>query len=214
MELVERCMIQVRERDIKIRSFQMHDLMRDVCLSKAKQEKFLYIADQSNACQLSTIGRVFRVFVHEFIPLQCIKSPCLRSLLLFDEFLPEEKLEKVVPLTMASYFGNHDDEIHNPLLKRCKLEEDPMPTLEKLRYLKMLELHEEAFIGKEMFCSAQGFPKLEPLSLTDLNNLEEWKVGEGAMPSLQRLEIQSCMQLKKLPYGLRFIATLQEVKIG
>ncbi|KAK5786806.1 hypothetical protein PVK06_041452 [Gossypium arboreum] len=312
----------------------MHDLMRDVCLSKAKQEKFLYIADQSNAYQLSTIGRAFRVFVHEFIPLQCIKSPCLRSLLFFDEFLPEENLEKVVPLTMASYFGNHDDEIHNPLvcfvallicivlttelrgiwkymfnnfnflrvldyesggdagwklpndigklihlrflrlrgldfwssklpsslsnlridpkhlahlllscenisklsidleirrlpeyhylssnlayiqLKRCKLEEDPMPTLEKLRYLKMLELHEEAFIGKEMFCSAQGFPKLEPLSLTDLNNLEEWKVGEGAMPSLQRLEIQSCMQLKKLPYGLRFIATLQEVKIG
>ncbi|PPS04708.1 hypothetical protein GOBAR_AA15956 [Gossypium barbadense] len=64
MELAERCMIQVRERDIKIRSFQMHDLMRDVCLSKAKQEKFFYIADQSNACQLSTIGRVRRVSVH------------------------------------------------------------------------------------------------------------------------------------------------------
>ncbi|MBA0771094.1 hypothetical protein Gotri_019617 [Gossypium trilobum] len=51
-------------------------------------------------------------------------------------------------------------------------------------------------------------------SLIELNNLEEWKVGEGAMPSLQRLEIQSCIQLKKLPDGLRFIATLQEVKIG
>ncbi|MBA0754948.1 hypothetical protein Gogos_022074, partial [Gossypium gossypioides] len=38
--------------------------------------------------------------------------------------------------------------------------------------------------------------------------------SEGAMPSLQRLEIQSCIQLKKLPDGLRFIATLQEVKIG
>ncbi|TXG75237.1 hypothetical protein ES332_1Z004400v1 [Gossypium tomentosum] len=59
LELAERCMIQVRERDniatLKIRSFQMHDLMRDVCLSKAKQQKFLYIADQSNECQLSTI---------------------------------------------------------------------------------------------------------------------------------------------------------------
>ncbi|KAG8479463.1 hypothetical protein CXB51_029917 [Gossypium anomalum] len=41
LELVERCMIQVRERDIatlKMSSFQMHDLMRDVCLSKAKQD--------------------------------------------------------------------------------------------------------------------------------------------------------------------------------
>ncbi|KAK8272507.1 hypothetical protein V6Z11_D11G335400 [Gossypium hirsutum] len=116
LELAERCMIQVRERDIatlKIRSFQMHDLMRDVCLSKAKQQKFLYIADQSNACQLSTIGRVRRVSAHKFIPLQCIKSPRLRSLLLFDELLPDEEQANIFPLTMQSYFHNHD--FDNPL---------------------------------------------------------------------------------------------------
>ncbi|KAK8272517.1 hypothetical protein V6Z12_D11G338100 [Gossypium hirsutum] len=116
LELAERCMIQVRERDIatlKIRSFQMHDLMRDVCLSKAKQQKFLYIADQSNACQLSTIGRVRRVSAHKFIPLQCIKSPRLRSLLLFDELLPDEEQANIFPLTMQSYFDNHD--FDNPL---------------------------------------------------------------------------------------------------
>ncbi|KAA3472387.1 putative disease resistance protein [Gossypium australe] len=59
-------------------------------------------------------------------------------------------------------------------LKRCKFEEDPMPTLEKLRFLKMLELHEEAFIGKEMFCCGQAFANLESLSLKKLNNLEIW----------------------------------------
>ncbi|KAK5786815.1 hypothetical protein PVK06_041461 [Gossypium arboreum] len=443
IELAERCMIQVRERDIatlKMRSFQMHDLMRDVCLSKAKEEKFFDIADQSNACQLSRIGRVRRVCVHKFIRLQCIKSRRLRSLLLFDEFLPNEELENTFPLTMHSYIKNHDVvillaisvlgtkcrgiwkymfnnfnflrvldyegggeagcklpndigklihlrflrlrglefftsklpsslgnlrflqtldlriknicrrsihvpnvlwrmqqlrhlylpeecslktklklgtlknlqtlvnfntkncyvkdlinmenlrelEIRGPFniedfnteeldknppiiqskylhylsiindegridpkhlvhlllscenisklsidaeirrlpeyhylssnlayikLRRCKLEEDPMPTLEKLPYLRMLDLHEEAFIGKEMSCRAQGFPKLESLSLTGLNNLEEWKVGEGAMPSLQRLKIQGCRHLRKLPDGLRFIATLQELKI-
>ncbi|KAL1145910.1 hypothetical protein V6Z11_A11G332700 [Gossypium hirsutum] len=349
MELAERCMIQVRERDIKIRSFQMHDLMRDVCLSKAKQEKFFYIADQSNACQLSTIGRVRRV-----------------------SFLPEEKLEKVVPLTMERYSDIHDDELFNPLVwfvgllgvtvlytkfrgnwkymfnnfnflktvhqvgnrkrggesigllkslrlrglhfwssklpsslgnlrmqqlrhlylpeecsrktklklgtlknlqtlvnfntKNCyvkdlinmtnlreleirgpfNMEDFNMEELDKnppiiqskylhsfidveirrlpeyhylssnLAYIKlrrMLDLHEEAFIGEEMLCSAQGFPKLESLNLTMLNNLKEWKVGEGAMPSLQRLKIQAYEQLKKLPDGLRFIATLQELKI-
>ncbi|TYG96295.1 hypothetical protein ES288_A11G338500v1 [Gossypium darwinii] len=328
MELAERCMIQVRERDIKIRSFQMHDLMRDVCLSKAKQEKFFYIADQSNACQLSTIGR----------------------------FLPEEKLEKVVPLTMERYFDIHDDELFNPLVwfvgllgvtdsrklgryigklihlrslrlrglhfwssklpsslgnlrclqtldiriesdcseyihvpnvrktklklgtlknlqtlvnfntKNCyvkdlinmtnlreleirgpfNMEDFNMEELDKnppiiqskylhsfidveirrlpeyhylssnLAYIKlrrMLDLHEEAFIGEEMLCFAQGFSKLESLNLIMLNNLKEWKVGEGAMPSLQRLKIQAYEQLKKLPDGLRFIATLQELKI-
>ncbi|KAB2006226.1 hypothetical protein ES319_D11G328700v1 [Gossypium barbadense] len=451
LELAERCMIQVRERDIatlKIRSFQMHDLMRDVCLSKAKQQKFLYIADQSNECQLSTIGRVRRVSAHKFFWIQCIKSPRLRSLLFFEEFVPNEETDKAAPLTMLSYFKNHEEETFNPLvwfvallilsvlatkfrgiwkymfnnfnflrvldyerggvagcklpndiaklihlrflrlrglyflssklpsslgnlrclqpldlriesecsnshvpnvlwrmqqlrhlylpqecnrktklklgtlrnlqtlinfntkncyvkdlinmtnlreleirgsfniedfnteeldknppiiqskylhslsiindegkidprhlahlllscenisklrldveirrlpeyhylssnlayikLRRCKLEEDPMPTLKKLLYLRMLELHEEAFTGKEMFCCGQAFAKLESLSLKELNFLEEWKVSEGAMPCLRRLEIGNCRQLKKLPDGLRFIATLQELKI-
>ncbi|PPD88391.1 hypothetical protein GOBAR_DD14670 [Gossypium barbadense] len=454
MELAERCMIQVQERDIatlKMRSFQMHDLMRDVCLSKAKQQKILYIADQSNACQLSTIGRVRRVSVHKYFSIQCIKSPRLRSLLFFDKFLPNGEQDKILKsICLERYFDNHEGEVCNPLvlfgtllglsvyvtklrgiwkymfnnfnflrvldyerggaagcklpndigklihlrflrlrgldflnsslpsslsnlrclqtldlriktlsffkiihvpnvlwrmqqlrhlylpkhcspktrlklgtlrnlqtlvnfntrncyvkdlinmanireleirgpfiiedfnteeldknppiiqskylhflsvinnkgsidprhlahlllscenisklsldveirrlpeyhylssnlayikLRRCELEEDPMPTLEKLPYLRMLELHEEAFIGKEMFCCGQAFAKLESLSLKELNNLEEWKVGEGAMPSLQRLEIQKCRQLKMLPDGPRFIANLQELKI-
>ncbi|KAA3472395.1 putative disease resistance protein RF45 [Gossypium australe] len=394
--------------------------MRDVCLSKAKQEKFLYIADQSNACQLSTIGRVRRVSVHNYFSIQYIKSPQLRSLLFFAKFLLNEEQDKILQsICLERYFYNHEDELFNPLcvcyerggaagcklpndigklihlrflrlrgldflnsqlpsslgnlrclqtldlriktlsffkiihvpnvlwrmqqlrhlylpkhcspktrlklgtlrnlqilvnfntrncyvkdlinmtnireleirgpfiiedfnmeeldknppilrskylhflsvinnkgridpghlahlllscenisklsldveirrlpeyhylssnlayikLRRCELEEDPMPTLEKLPYLRMLELHEKAFIGKEMFCCGQAFAKLESLSLKELNNLEEWKVGEGAMPSLQRLEIQKCRQLKMLPDGLRFIANLQELKI-
>ncbi|XP_040960806.1 probable disease resistance protein At1g58602 [Gossypium hirsutum] len=452
LELAERCMIQVRKRDIatlKIRSFQMHDLMRDFCLSKAKQQKFLYIADQSNACPLSTIGRVRRVSAHKFIWIQCIKSPRLRSLLFFDKFLPGEEIESFIPLTVSNHFENHEygsyhplvlllyvfgfcvivtkwrgiwkymfnnfnflrvldferggeggfklpndigklihlrflrlrglefflssklpsslgnlrclqtldlriesqwsDSIHVPnvlwrmqqlrhlylpeecdrktklklgslrnlqtlvnfntkncyvkdlinmtnireleirgpfniedfntkeldknppiiqskylhsvsiineeeidprhlahlllscenisklsldvkirrlpeyhylssnlayiKLRRCKLEEDPMPTLEKVPCLRILQLHEEAFIGKEMFCSGQAVAKLKSLSLKELNFLEEWKVSEGAMPCLRRLEIENCRQLKKLPDGLRFIATLKELKI-
>ncbi|PPR90016.1 hypothetical protein GOBAR_AA30664 [Gossypium barbadense] len=409
MELAKRCMIQVRERyvaTLKMTSFQMHDLMRGVCLSKAKQEKFFDIADQSNACQLSRIGRVRRVSVHKYFWIHYIKSPRLRSLLFFDKFLPVEEEDNVLPLAMVrvldyerggyagcklpndigklihlrflrlrglefdslklpSSLGNLrclqtldlriinglcSESVHVPnllwrmqqlrhlylpqqcsskaklklgtlknlqtlvnfntkncyvkdlinmtnlreleirgsfniedfnteeldknppiiqskylhslsiindegridprhlahlllscenisklrldveirrlpeyhylssnlayiKLRRCKLEEDPMPTLEKLLYLRMLELHEEAFIVKEMFCCGQAFAKLESLSLKGLNNLEEWKVGEEAMASLQRLEIQKCRQLKKLPDGLRFIATLQELKI-
>ncbi|TYG96308.1 hypothetical protein ES288_A11G339800v1 [Gossypium darwinii] len=451
--LAKRCTIQVRERyvaTLKMTSFQMHDLMRGVCLSKAKQEKFFDIADQSNACQLSRIGRVRRVSVHKYFWIHYIKSPRLRSLLFFDKFLPVEEEDNVLPLAMVRNFDNHKEELFNPWvwfaavlvcsvlvtklrgswkymfnnfnflrvldyerggyagcklpndigklihlrflrlrglefdslklpsslgnlrclqtldlriinglcsesvhvpnllwrmqqlrhlylpqqcssktklklgtlknlqtlvnfntkncyvkdlinmtnlreleirgsfniedfnteeldknppiiqskylhslsiindegridprhlahlllscenisklrldveirrlpeyhylssnlayikLRRCKLEEDPMPTLEKLLYLRMLELHEEAFIVKEMFCCGQAFAKLESLSLKGLNNLEEWKVGEEAMASLQRLEIQKCRQLKKLPDGLRFIATLQELKI-
>ena len=93
------------------------------------------------------------------------------------------------------------------------LGEDPMPTLGKLHNLRILELYNEDFTGKEMVCSAQCFPKLDSLSLNELYNLEEWKVDEGAMPALRHLRISYCLGLKKLPDGLRFITALQELKI-
>uniref|UniRef100_A0A7N2MY58 Uncharacterized protein n=1 Tax=Quercus lobata TaxID=97700 RepID=A0A7N2MY58_QUELO len=42
---------------------------------------------------------------------------------------------------------------------------------------------------------------------------EEWKVEQGAMPSIFCLEIEFCDSLKMIPDGLRFITTLQELKI-
>ncbi|KAK8329642.1 hypothetical protein V6Z12_A11G336600 [Gossypium hirsutum] len=432
MELVERCMIQVK-------TIQMHDLMRDLCLSKAKQEKFVFIVDRSNTSSLSMIRKVRRVSVHEFFFIQCIKSPNIRSLLFFNQFFPKEELEKYLPLEVLNYVEKHNGDRCNPLfwillisaastrhlkirgicrymfnnfkllrvlnyeigrtygffggweltsdignlihlrflslrnhdilrsklpsslgnlrclqtldlrvynykihvpnviwrmeqlrhlylpsrckrrtklklgtlrklltlvnfntencylkdlinmtnlrelvikgafnienfneeelgenppiigskyfhslfiltdsidprhlahllssctnqisklpeyryfsshlayirLECCPLDEDPMPTLEKLPNLRILEF-EETFRVNEMVCSAQGFPRLESLSLAWFNNLEEWKVDEGAMPSLQRLEIWNCLNLKMLLEGLRFITTLKELKI-
>ncbi|KAK5786929.1 hypothetical protein PVK06_041579 [Gossypium arboreum] len=290
MELVERCMIQVRQRDVatlKVKTVQMHDLMRGLCLSKAKQENFVFIIDRSNASSLSMIRKVRRVSVHEFFFIQCIKSPNIRSLLFFNEFILEKELEKYLPLEVLKYFDEHEDEVWNPLLwilaisiggfklpsdignlihlrflslkdlefiwpklpsslgnlrsidprhfahllsgctsiyklnivtgiselpdyhyfsshlayiklKWYQSKKDPMPTLEKLPNLRIFEF-EEIFEVNEIFCSAQGFPRLESLSLVELHRLEQWKVDERAMPSLQRLEIRGCENLKMLP---------------
>ncbi|MFQ6651368.1 hypothetical protein Gotur_023723, partial [Gossypium turneri] len=118
MELVERCLIQVRERDVatlKVKTIQMHDLMRDLCLSKAKQENFVFIVDGSNASSLSMIRKVRRVSVHEFFFIQCVKSPNIRSLLFFNEFFPEEEFEKSLPLKVLNYIEEHEDDDCNPL---------------------------------------------------------------------------------------------------
>ncbi|XVF66128.1 hypothetical protein PTKIN_Ptkin10aG0010000 [Pterospermum kingtungense] len=87
-----------------------------------------------------------------------------------------------------------------------------MLTLGKLSSLRILELCHNAFIGKEMICFAKCFPKPNSLSLSKLKNLEELKV-DGAMPTLQHLEIYNCENLKKLLDELRFITTFQELKI-
>ncbi|XP_007041953.2 PREDICTED: probable disease resistance RPP8-like protein 2 [Theobroma cacao] len=95
----------------------------------------------------------------------------------------------------------------------ARLSEDPLPTLEKLPNLRILELGRDAFLGEVMICSAQGFPMLNSLSIFLQANLEELRVSEGAMPNLHHLMIANCRNLKMLPNELRFITTLKELKI-
>ncbi|KAG6656900.1 putative disease resistance protein At1g50180 [Carya illinoinensis] len=92
------------------------------------------------------------------------------------------------------------------------LVEDVMPTLGKLPNLRVLSGW-EVFVGKQMVCLENGFPKLESLLLRGLLNLEEWTVEPGAMPSLRYLKISNCIKLKMVPDGLRSVSTLQELEI-
>ncbi|KAF8394042.1 hypothetical protein HHK36_020244 [Tetracentron sinense] len=98
-------------------------------------------------------------------------------------------------------------------LNDSQLEQDPMAILENLPRLKILLLGSNSFIGKEKICSTRGFPQLELLMLSVLGELEEWRVEEGAMPSLRHLNIRYCQKLRMVPEGLRFITTLLELKI-
>ena len=97
-------------------------------------------------------------------------------------------------------------------LSHTYLEEEPMPTLEKLPNLKILRLLRSSFEGKDMVCSEGGFPLLQYLFLDSLE-IEEWRVDKGAMPSLCHLIIKYCKSLNSIPDGLRFITTLQKLEI-
>ncbi|PIA30483.1 hypothetical protein AQUCO_05500036v1 [Aquilegia coerulea] len=91
--------------------------------------------------------------------------------------------------------------------------EDPMPTLEKLLHLLSLELR-YSYYGKQMVCSAKGFPKLKHLKICYFHPLEEWTVEKGAMTCLTTCEICYCEKLKMVPQGFRFLTRLQELKIN
>ncbi|XVF45447.1 hypothetical protein PTKIN_Ptkin02bG0207100 [Pterospermum kingtungense] len=94
-----------------------------------------------------------------------------------------------------------------------KLDEDPMPTLERLPKLRILELYLDVFIGMVMICSATGFPRLTHLAIACQKNLEELRISEGAMSNLSYLQITDCRKLKLLPDELRFITGLNELEI-
>jgi ribosomal protein L37E len=108
-------------------------------------------------------------------------------------------------LTLKLYMPRLSKEQHFPshlttlYLQHCRLEEDPMPILEKLHQLKELELRRKSFSGKEMVCSSGGFPQLQKLSIKGLEEWEDWKVEESSMPVLHTLDIRDCRKLKQLP---------------
>ncbi|KAL1218253.1 putative disease resistance protein [Cardamine amara subsp. amara] len=122
-------------------------------------------------------------------------------------------------LTLFMYMPNLLKEQHFPShlttisLFHCRLEEDPMPILEKLLQLKEVRLWDRSFSGKRMVCSGGGFPQLQKLQFYWLKEWEEWVVEEGSMPLLHTLEIMYCQKLKELPDGLRFITSLKELEI-
>ncbi|VYS49435.1 unnamed protein product [Arabidopsis thaliana] len=99
-------------------------------------------------------------------------------------------------LSTEQHFPSHLTTLY---LESCRLEEDPMPILEKLLQLKELVLRRESFSGKKMVCSSGGFPQLQKLSIMGLEEWEDWKVEESSMPLLLTLNIDDCRKLKQLP---------------
>ncbi|KAL5566405.1 hypothetical protein UlMin_029569 [Ulmus minor] len=113
-------------------------------------------------------------------------------------------LENIVP-----FFSN----LVKLTMRMNFLKVDPMPILAKLSKLRILALKFYSYEGKKMICCKDGFSQLESLSINDLVNLEEWRVEEGALSKLCRLEMYYCKNLKSYPDGLRNITTLKEIKL-
>ncbi|XP_078154016.1 disease resistance protein RPP13-like [Carex rostrata] len=97
-------------------------------------------------------------------------------------------------------------------LWRFSFEEDPMPQLEKLPNLKVLNLYGkiDATDGKQMICSRGGFDRLQRLQLY-VRYLEEWKIEEGAMPMLNQLQMAS--NWMQIVPDLQYLVNLQELTV-
>ncbi|XP_078150602.1 disease resistance protein RPP13-like [Carex rostrata] len=89
---------------------------------------------------------------------------------------------------------------------------DPMPILERLQSLSILNLTFDSYVGTGMICLTGGFPKLKKLKLHRLSQLWHWDIIEGAMPILTHLEISDCKMLHAFP-ELQKVRTLQELLV-
>ncbi|GAB4837767.1 hypothetical protein Ancab_039628 [Ancistrocladus abbreviatus] len=89
---------------------------------------------------------------------------------------------------------------------------DSIAAVGRLGQLKTLWLS-STYVGAEMTCDVASFPQLEFLGLHHVDNLEEWRVEEGAMPRLKKLYILNCPKLKRLPEELKYICSLQKLHV-
>ncbi|KAL0412933.1 UNVERIFIED_CONTAM: putative disease resistance RPP8-like protein 2 [Sesamum radiatum] len=314
-ELASRCMIQVKvdEKLVynRFESCRLHDMIRELCLSKAKEEEFLKVVDmQTSGQDKRSMCRTSRLAVHlngikdDYIRgnqnLRSLICPYKRTIIGggklkldgLNEFetlvgfnsrtddaahlLKLPKLHRVLDgevsdqkslFMIVDHILNHQDQFREIQLEisnscninleegtnlvgkllmchsltrlniRCRvsklpsyrpelcqnlihlilvnshIEKDPMEILEKLPTLRYLILGYSSYVGREMVCRATGFPQLRRLNLSDLYNLEEWRVEEGAMPNLCSLYIGNCKKLEMIPHGLKFITTLKKLFI-
>ncbi|KAL6292333.1 hypothetical protein ACE6H2_000475 [Prunus campanulata] len=127
----------------------------------------------------------------------------------------------IYKLTLEGPIVELPKELHNYTnltkseLYRCGLKEDQMGILQKLPNLTTLCLQYQAFHEntKILVFSKGGFPSLQFLDVHNLAEITEWRVEEGAMPSLCRLHIENCRGLTTLPDGLRYLTNLRELTI-
>ena len=95
------------------------------------------------------------------------------------------------------------------VLFNSRLSYDPMDVLQALPNL--LELALSNAYGGECFCFTElGFQKLKVLRLYNMKGLKTLKIHEGALPVLERLEIQPSPQME-VPSGICLLKTLTRI---
>ncbi|XP_030962966.1 disease resistance protein RPM1-like isoform X2 [Quercus lobata] len=132
----------------------------------------------------------------------------LESLSLPPSYL--QKLELVGRLnTLPRWFESLSNLTHL-YLGRSYLQDDMVLSLHKLSALVFLELR-KAYNGKILHFKANWFPKLNKLKIVELAQLDSLVVEEGALPTIQELNLIRCLELKALPQGVEHLISLQKL---
>ncbi|XP_022736630.1 disease resistance protein RPM1-like [Durio zibethinus] len=134
----------------------------------------------------------------EFIDLQYVSSPpqVLQRLYLYGRL---EKLPDWIPSL---------ESLAVVYLKWSRLPDDALESLQNLPNLIHLELL-QATEGNTLRFKAGGFEKLKHLGIDKFEGLKCIEVEKGAMPSLEKLSIQRCKLLERVPLGIEYLDKLK-----
>ncbi|RWR74002.1 disease resistance protein RPM1-like protein [Cinnamomum micranthum f. kanehirae] len=116
----------------------------------------------------------------------------------------EGRLERLPP-----WIGSLQNLAHL-MLQMSHLKEDPLSSLEALPNLISLRLR-MAYVGEEL-CFRHGcFLKLKALAISEILKLNLIKIENGSMTCIETLHLMKCPELKRIPEGMQYLTTLQEL---
>ncbi|RVW93370.1 putative disease resistance protein [Vitis vinifera] len=217
--LVQAVAVSVNERVTECR---IHDLVRDLCIKKAKEQNFVEIQKDIVSLPSTTSSFPFtksRRLVVEFSN-SIAKLENLRSLYLKASHfsgVPSFDMSSLLHLSKL-HMERSIGQLHEfpPNLTQLTLEDteldyDPMVILEKLPKLLTLRLRMWSYRGWEMQVSADGFPQLKILQLSDLYGPTKLLIIEkGGMSNLTQLQIfRSVLDI----YGLGELLHLKRIDV-
>ncbi|XP_066339501.1 disease resistance protein RPM1-like [Miscanthus floridulus] len=141
---------------------------------------------------------------NEALPLEQLSLPETLSKLVLIGQLEKKRM----PELLSSWL--HLNCLTRLSLMLSKLDENSFPNLMVLRNLCSLNLF-KAYEGKTLCFSVQSFPRLRELFIWDAPQLSQVEIEEGALGSLVELRFAGCPELKRLPHGIEYLTTLDEL---
>eukprot|EP00257_Ricinus_communis_P006468 XP_002521805.2 uncharacterized protein LOC8281634 [Ricinus communis] len=100
------------------------------------------------------------------------------------------------------------DSLVKVVLKWSGLSDDPLLLLQHLPNLVHLEFV-QVYDGEILCFQARGFQRLKVLGLNKLHRLNTITIEQGAMPNLEKLIVQSCRSLQRVPLGIEYLNELK-----
>jgi len=123
-----------------------------------------------------------------------------------------QKLELVGQLNRLPHWLESLQNLSHLYLSMSCLQYDIVSSLHVLSGLVFLEL-KKAYDGKLLHFKAGWFPKLNKLNIVELAQLDSLVVEEGALPTIQELNLIYCPELKMLPEGIEHLTKLKKLHL-
>ncbi|EEE51881.1 hypothetical protein OsJ_33430 [Oryza sativa Japonica Group] len=226
MELIHRNMLEVVDNDEigRVNSCKMHDIVRVLALSIAKEESYLTVLElqDSEITEVPTsIGNMFNL---RYIGLRRTKVKSLpesigklSNLHTLDikqtkiEKLPRSivKIKKLRHLIADRYVDERQSDFRYFVGMHAPKE---LSNLQELQTLETVESSKDlAEQLKKLMQLRSSFPHLKTLVLKHMPNVNQLKIMDGALPSIEGLYVVSLSKLDIVPEGIESLRTLKKL---